>query len=243
MFKPFSILICLFTSAAVASAQAPAAEPTLRTDLMPVALNGKIDTFFVSNGEVKPLEAYSSAMAPPIFYKGPQKLRLYATEGDARNSIIPAKTGAPKPVAIVSLPAGVRRTLLFQMQNAKKELEVRAIGVDDRALRGGDFRVFNMSTLNLLGMMGKNSFRVAPGQTEDIAAASLGGTDADLTVKFGTQVANRQDLVYSSVWSHSNTSRNYIFLVGTGNPKKPLAVKKFFDVPSAESVGYQKEGE
>jgi hypothetical protein len=235
-----SLFGCLACTAVLANAQA-APEPTLRTDLMPVTLGGKIDTYFVSNGEVKPLEAYSSAMAPPIFYKGPAKLRLYATEADARNSIVPPKTGAPKPIATVNLPAGVRRTLLFQMQNAKKELEVRAIGVDDSALRGGDFRVFNMSTLNLLGIMGKNSFRIAPGQTADIAASSLGSNNSDLTVKFGAQAANRQDLVYSSVWAHSSSSRTYIFLVGTGNPKKPVAVKKFFDVPSAESVGYQKE--
>ena len=238
---PLQILLCcLVATSTLAFSQAPR-EPILRTDLMPVTLNGKIDTYFVSNGEVKLLEAYSSAMAPPIFYKGPQKLRLYATEADARLSLNPPSQGAQKPLAVVTLPAGVRRTLLFQIRNEENKLQVRAIGVDDRALRGGDFRVFNMSSLKLLGLMGKKSFSISPGQIEDISASSLGGTDADLTVKIGAEIANRQDLVYSSVWAHSSTSRNYVFLVGTGNPKKPISVKKFFDVPSAESVGFVKE--
>ena len=221
---------------------AAAQEPAVRIDLMPITLSGKIDTYFVTKGEVKLLEAYSSAMAPPIFYKGPAKLRLYASEADARASLVPPPpTGGPVPVATVTLPTGMRRTLLFQIRGDNQKIEVRAIGVDDKALRAGDLRVFNLSTLNMLAILGKKSFRLAPGASEDVSSSSLGSTDSDLTVQFGYQAGNRQELVYSSLWSHSSAARNYVFLVGTGKPKNPIVVKKFYDVPSVESIGYEKE--
>lgn len=238
--QKLGILGFLFASATSAISQ-EAKESMVRTDLMSVTLHGKIDTYFVTHGEVKTLEAYSSAMAPPIFYKGPRKLRLYATAEDARKSIRPPKEDPPKPVAIVQLPVKARRTLLFQLQDPEKKLQVRAIGVEDHKLGGGDFRIFNMTSLKLLGKMGKKSFTLSPGQIHDISASSLGSVDADLTVKFGNQSADGQHLVYSSLWAHSSTCRNYVFLVGTGNPRKPVRVKKFFDVPSAESLGFVKE--
>lgn len=234
-----SLVACLLGMLSLSAQNAPTPEPVVRLDLMPISLSGKLELFYQVNGKVNKLEAFETGIGTPIFYKGPKTLRLYNSEADARPR---AEGEAPVlPVATVSLPAGVRRTLLLPVKKPDSQIEVRALGVDDKSLTAGDYRIFNLSQVELIGLVGKAKLRLKPGQSQDISDSALRSQDEDLGVQIAYFKGDKQKLIYSGMWGHSAQARSYIFMIGSGNPNSPISVRKFHDLPSVSSIGYEPE--
>lgn len=233
------IIACSFATLPLSAQNPSSTEPMVRLDLMPVSLSGKTQLYYVVGGKVNKLEAYETGIGSPIFYKGPKTLRFYASEADAR----PRGPGEaqPAPAATVILPAGVRRTLLLPVKKPDNQLEVRALGVDDKSLSAGDYRIYNLSPVELIGMVGKKKLHIRPGQSQDISDSALRSQDEDLGVQIAYLKENKQKLIYSGMWSHSTQARNYIFMIGSGNANSPISVRKFHDLPAVASIGYEPE--
>jgi hypothetical protein len=221
-----------------AGAQEDAAK-TVRVDLMPVSLGDSLATWYLNHGEVVKLEAFVSAMGTPVFYRGPQTLALYAKPEDAR----PRKEGeaAVPPLATVTLPSGSRRTLLLFMPGKDGKPQLRAYGVDDSSLRGGDYRVYNFAPVAVSGRMGERKIQLKPGQTADISTPAWRDAGVDLEVELGYNRGGKEEIVYSTIWSHFPERRNYIFILPTGSATSPLEPRKFHDVPAVKSLGYVAE--
>jgi hypothetical protein len=217
--------------------QAAGQEPVVRIDLMPISLSGRLVAYYWSGSKIQKLETFETGIGSPLFYKGAKTLRLFATEDDAR----PRAEGEPqpKPLAIVSLPEKVRRALLLPIATPENKLEIRAMGIDDNSLKAGDYRIFNLSKFDLIGLIGTKPLRLSPGQTHDISDSRLREKDEDLGVQIAYAKDGKQKLFYSGMWGHSIQARNYIFMIGSGNQNTPISVRKFHDVPSVPSIGYE----
>jgi hypothetical protein len=222
---------------AIHTVHAVAQEPVVRIDLMPISLSGRFVAYYSSGSKIQKLEAFETGIGTPLFYKGVKSLRLFATENDAR----PRAEGEPQPtpIAVVSLPERVRRVLLLPIAKPDNKLEIRAMGIDDSSLKAGDYRIFNYSTSDLVGLLGNKPLRLSSGQTLDISDSSLREKDDDLGVQIAYVKDGKQKLFYSGMWGHSIQARNYIFMIGTGNPNSPVSVRKFHDLPSVPSIGYE----
>ncbi len=222
---------------AIHTVQVVGQEPVVRIDLMPISLSGKLVAYYSSGSKIQKLEAFETGIGTPLFYKGAKTLRLFATEDDAR----PRAEGEPqpKPLAIVSLPEKVRRALLLPIATPENKLEIRAMGIDDNSLKAGDYRIFNLSKFDLVGLIGTKPLRLSSGQTLDITDSTLREKDEDLGVQIAYARDGKQKLFYSGMWGHSVQARNYIFMIGTGNPNSPVSVRKFHDIPSVPSIGYE----
>jgi hypothetical protein len=218
---------------------APEPEPVIRIDLMPISLSGNFVAYYSTNGKVSKLEAFETGMGTPVFYKGPRTLLLYAKEEDAK----PREEGQPPviPLAIVALPVSAERVLLLPVPKPDKKVEVRALGVDAKSITAGDYRFYNLSTVNLLGMIGKKQLSLKPGQMQDISDSSVREKEDDLGIQIACVQDDKQKLIYSGMWGHSVQARNFIFMIGTGNPASPIRVRKFHDIPSVRSIGYEPE--
>lgn len=219
----------------MAGAQQDAAK-SVRIDLMPVSLGESLATWYVNHGEVVKLEAFESALGTPVFYRGPQTLALYAKPEDAR----PRKEGeaAVPPLATVTLPSSSRRVLLLFVPGKEGKPQLRAYGVDDAALQGGDYRVYNFAPVAISGRMGERALQLKPGQTMDVSSAKWRDAGTDLEVEVGFNREGKQEIVYSTIWGHFPARRNYIFVLPTGNPTSPLELRKFHDVPAVKSLGF-----
>jgi hypothetical protein len=231
--------ILAFTALPLQVQAAAASEPMVRVDLMPISLSGKLEVYYSANGKVCKLEAFETGIGSPVFYKGTQTLRLFATEADAR----PRLESEPQstPLATVLLPAGVRRVLLLPVPKPDAKLEVRALGVDDKSLMAGDYRIYNLSQLELIGLIGKKPLRLKPGQSQDISDSSMREKDDDFGVQIAYMKEHQQKMIYSAMWGHSIQARNFIFMIGTGKPNSPVSVRKFHDIPNVPSIGYEPE--
>ena len=235
------LAIFAFVSLALQSPSRAASEKetVIRIDLMPISLSGNFVAYYSTNGKVNKLEAFETGMGTPVFYKGPRTLLLYAKEEDAN----PREEGQPPviPLASVALPVSAERVLLLPVPKPENKVEVRALGVDAKSLAAGDYRLYNLSTVSLLGIIGKKRFSLKPGQMQDVSDSSLREKEEDIGVQIAYVQDEKQKMIYSGMWGHSVQARNFIFMVGTGNPSSPISVKKFHDIPSVRSIGYEPE--
>jgi hypothetical protein len=231
----FLTIVLSFLASLTAGAQQDPAG-SVRVDLMPVSLGESLASWYVNHGEVVKLEAFESAMGTPVFYRGPQTLELYAKPEDAR----PRKEGeaAAPPLATVTLPSGNRRVLLLFAPGRENKPQLRAYGVDDATLKGGDYRVYNFAPVAVSGRMGERAMQLKPGQTTDISSPAWRDAGADLEVEVGFNRGGKQEVVYSTIWGHVPERRNYIFVLPTGDPTNPLELRKFHDVPAVKSLGF-----
>jgi len=233
---PHLILATLGTLALL-TFQVVGQEPSIRVDLMPISLRGKLVAYYPSGNQIKKLEAFETGIGSPIFYQGSKTLRLFATEEDARPR--PEGEQQPTPIATVSLPSKARRVLLLPITKADQKLEIRAMGIDDNSLKAGDYRIFNLSTFDVVGLIGTKPLRLNPGKTLDVSDSSLRTKDENLGVQIAYMKDDKQKLFYSGMWGHSVEARNYIFMINSGNPNSPISIRKFHDLPSVPSIGYE----
>ena len=238
-FSLLHLALATLGTLSIPTVQAVGQEPTVRVDLMPISLNGRLVAYYSAGSKIQKLEAFETGIGSPLFYKGIKTLRLYATEEDAR----PRAVGEPQPapIAVISLPEKVRRVLLLPIAKPDNKLEIRAMGIDDNSLKAGDYRIFNFSKFDLIGLIGTKPLRLSPGQTYDISDSSLREKDEDLGVRIAYMKDDKQKLFYSGMWGHSAQARSYIFMIGTGNPNSPVSVRKFHDLPAVASIGYEAE--
>jgi len=241
MNRPMNLvyrLIVCFSLAVLTSAGAQ--EKMVRTDLMPVGLGGPLVAWYWQKGKAVKLEAFETAMGSPVFYRGPSQLNLYKSAADAKPR---AEDEKPiPPLAKVVLPAGSRRVLLLCVTpkpGAKPML--KAYGVSDNSLKAGDYRFFNFSSSNVVGVIGGKKIALRPGKTMDVSSSDWRDKGRDLEVQLGYMEGKETILVYSTIWGHSEARRNYIFLVASGDESQPLDVRKFHDIPGVESIGYEPE--
>ena len=238
MFSRFpAVLSCAILALLLPARSAPVQEPVIRTDLMPISLSGNFVAYYFTNGKVCKLEAFEAGIGTPLFYKGPRTLLLYAKEDEAKPR---EKDQAPVvPLATVSLPASAERILLIPVPKPDHKVDVLALGVDTKSLAAGDYRIYNFSTHELLGVIGKMPVRLKSGQVQDISDSSLREKDDDLGVQIAYVQDDKKKLIYSGMWSHSLQARNFIFIVDNGSPTSPISVRKFYDIPSVTSIGYE----
>lgn len=205
---------------------------------MPVSMSGDLTLYYAHKKQVTKLEVFSTAMGTPVFYQGSTALRFYASEKDLQAVL--GGSEEVKPVITVSLDKAARRTLLVFVPTAAKAWQCRAFPVEDERLGAGEYRVYNFSNKKAAGLMGDAKFVIDPGGHHDVRGASWRDRDGDLGVQFGYLDAKGQaTMSYSSIWGHAKLARQFLFLVS--NPQDPtsLDLRKFHDVPSVPSRGYE----
>ena len=215
-------------------------EENVSVDLMSVCTESHVSFFYLNKGEVTRLEAFHSALGTPVFYRGPRRLFLYTSAEDA----LPRKDGEPRPKsqATAILPKDASRALLlFSRKGEKSGWSARAFGVNEGGLRGGDYRVFNLASFSAFGSMGGKAFRVKPGKITDRSSFEWRTRGEDLEVMFGLESEGKRKVVYSTIWGHYPQRRTYVLILPTGDASHPLEVRKYHDVPSVKSVGYEPE--
>lgn len=214
------------------------AQDQVRTDLMPIGLGADITLHYLNKGVPASMDLLQSGMGTPRFYKGPKTVAFYAKAEDLAKI---GKADAVPPVAQVILPdAG--RVLLLALTNAEKQRKLVAYPVKDSELSEGEYRIYNFSHLRVACLLGRKSSDLAPGTSYDVKDDALHGKDGDVGAQFAWIDDKKQKhLVYSTIWGHAAKARSYVFLMDTGNPQQPLDVRKFHDVPSVPSQGFEKE--
>lgn len=236
--QQFLVLLTFFIASAVAAFAQQGQPATTRTDLMPVSMAGDLTLYYAVKSQVTKLEVFSSAMGTPVFYQGSTTLLFYASETDLKAVL--AGSEEVKPAVTVALGDAARRTLLVFVPAAAKTWQCRAFPIDDGQLGAGEYRVFNFSNKKAAGLMGDLRFVINPGDHHDVRGSTWRDKDGDLGVQFGHLDAKGQaTMSYSSIWGHSKLSRQFLFLVS--NPQDPasLEIRKFHDVPSVPSRGYE----
>lgn len=237
MHPIFTSLSLIFATALSIYAQ-PAQPATTRTDLMPVSMSGDLTLYYAHKKQVTKLEVFSSAMGTPVFYQGSTALRFYASEKDLQAVL--GGSEEVKPLITVSLDKAARRTLLVFVPAAAKTWQCRAFPIEDDRLGAGEYRVYNFSNKKAAGLMGDTKFVIDPGGHHDVRGTTWRDRDGDLGVQFGYLDAKGQaTMTYSSIWGHAKLARQFLFLVS--NPQDPtsLDLRKFHDVPSVPSRGYE----
>jgi len=237
MHPIFTCLFLIIFTALGVNAQ-PVQPATVRTDLMPVSMSGDLTLFYAHKKQVTKLEVFSTAMGTPVFYQGSTALHFYASEKDLQ-AVLEGAAEA-KPLITVSLGKAARRTLLVFVPAAAKTWQCRAFPVEDERLGAGEYRVYNFSSKKAAGLMGDAKFVIDPGGHHDVRGTTWRDRDGDLGVQFGHLDAKGQAIMsYSSIWGHAKLARQFLFLVS--NPQDPtsLDLRKFHDVPSVPSRGYE----
>ena len=223
--------IFLLTTLFIASGGYLAAQQDMvKTEILTVALGKSFgDLFFKPGEEVRPLGANVGALSQPMAYVGPPVLIIHDQESD----FAPVDEGEepPKPVAVVKLPERANRVLFVCQQPKEGEVNVRAYDISTGGQKAGDYRFFNFANFSVGVIMGKNKFVLPSGKERLVSESSWRSEVLDIPVQFGTLVEGKEKLVYSSMWGHRPAKRNMVFLFGSSDRNRPIAIGRFYDYP------------
>jgi len=227
MIRPLCFLLMLLGLPAAGQV------PTIKTELIAVALAKPISGLFMKSGEsILPFSANLGNLGQPIVYSGPARLILHDREENFQRPS--SNEPLPVPVAIVDLPPTATRVMLVCLQRPDKPLEIRAYDISGSNLRGGDYRFFNYASIPIAVKLGTQRFSVAPGR-DHIATSPAWRQDVlDLEIQLATLTNGKPRLAYSSGWGHRPGMRNLIFLFDGHHPSNPVLMSRFHDYAPVE---------
>ncbi len=226
MFRIFLLSTLAFLSGGHASAQ----QEQVKTEILTVALGKSFgDLFFKPGKEVRPLGAIVGSLSQPMAYVGSPQLVIHDREED----FAPVEEGKepPLPVAVVQLPPRADRVLMVCQQLNPGEVNVRAYDISTSGQKAGDYRFFNFAEFSIGVIMGKSKFVLAPGKERVLSKPSWRTDVLDIPIQLGTVEKGKEKLVFSSMWGHRPAKRNMVFLFGSSERNRPIAIGRFYDYP------------
>lgn len=229
--KLLSVAIAVLSVFGVVKAE----DDLLKTKLMPVGLAGSIQgLYFRNDGKTVELHASMTGFGEGVDYTGPALLALYSSEAALERP----KAGAQplKPLTTVTLPKGADRVLLVIAPPPHKGAApaIRAYAVATNDLRAGDYRLFNFTHEGVVALLGGQRASLEPGGVTTVREAGWSREVLDLPVKLGSRAENDNTrLLYSTVWGHQPSRRNFILILEGATAARPVDVRRFYDVPEA----------
>jgi len=203
-------------------------EPQITTEFLTIALDEPVaDLFFKSGETVSPFEANQTGLGQPVAYKGPRRFALRTSAAE-----FSLKPPLPPPAASVMLPAPADRVLLACVKSGDHPLRIAAYDISSTGSKAGDYRFFNFCSRTLSLIIGGEKFTLAPGKDRIASNQAWREAVLDLPMQVATVEDGKAKLVYSSVWGHRPGRRNFIFMFDGKHPSKPVAISRFFDIPS-----------
>lgn len=229
------LVVLLMLAPAARTAAAGNDEPSIRTELLCVCINGDVNDFhYLNNGKPAIMQAQMAGMGSPVSYRGSRRLAFHDQAAD----LSPPKDGPPPvPLCEAVLPEENRVLLIFSFGgegNAKPA--VRAVGVSTDRMKSGDYRVFNFSKQNVGLILGDQKAGLAPGKDSTLTSALWRDKVADIAVQIAVVQNKTAKKVYSSMWGHRPERRMFIFLFDRGDPGRPLEIRKTYDVPAVAAI-------
>jgi len=220
------IIRFLLLLAALAT-QAPAQAVPLRTRILTLSLDARIENvFFQSGGEVHPFEADRSGFGEPLKYVGTQRFIVRAS---AEEFAVPSP--APPPLASVMLPEKARLVLLVGARAAEDKLKLAAYDISPDGFQAGDYHLFNFSTRALSVIFDTHKFVLQPGADRLVSEASWRSGAADIPIRIAHLENGKPRRVFASVWGHQSVKRNYVFFFNGSHPTRPVGIRRFSDYP------------
>ncbi|MFK7910046.1 MAG: hypothetical protein AB8F34_05520 [Akkermansiaceae bacterium] len=234
LLEKIAILIAI--SCLISPAVAKEKPPQIRTDLLAVSFGKPLHLYYRDSQGISKLDIFSTGIGSPVYYKGEAVLHFYKRKQD----LAPPKEGVapPIPAASVKLSAGNRRTLLVFVTN-NNQVNTKVYGISDAQMKAGDYYLFNFSKFPIAARIGQGvkPIQIAPSSTYITNDRALRNKRMDLPVIFFSQEKGKKyRRVYSSVWGHSHNQRTFLFMADTGNPKKPIAFRRYRETPSVNTV-------
>jgi hypothetical protein len=195
----------------------------LKTRILTLALDGKINAFFMNAGKVEPFTAERSGLGSPFAYTGSSQFLLRAQQDDFAADPLPA------PLASVALPRQSKLILLTAQSAADQKIKLNAYDISAAGFRPGDYRVFNFSDRNLLLILGKSKFALRPGDDKIVSNAILRDNTLDLVIRIAKIEGGKPKQVYASAWGHQPVKRHFVFLFNGSHHTRPIAIRRFAD--------------
>ncbi|MFZ9935469.1 MAG: hypothetical protein ACO3JG_00265 [Luteolibacter sp.] len=228
-------ILPLVFAVAFVSGPVVAGEKVVKTRLMPIGVASSVKgLYFMNNGRTEELTAGMTGLGAGIEYTGPALLAVYSDE----NGPLMGASGleAQKPLTVVRLPEADDRVLLIVAPPKKDGLApvIRAYGLSTNDLHAGDYRLFNFSKDTVVGVLGEKRMSIKAGGIVTTRDKSWENMTLDLPVKFGIADLKRGSrLLYFTVWGHQPAQRNIILIFPGPSNARPLDVRRFNDVPTA----------
>ena len=201
--------------------------PAVKTSLLTLSLDSKIeDAFFNNGGEVQPFQADRTGFGATVKYVGP---RQFILRGSAEEFAEPPP--GPPPLSAVLLPEKASMVLLVGGRAGEDQLKLAAYDISPGDFRAGDYRLFNFSNEALSVVIGTHKFALQPGADRIVSQASWREKIADIPVRIASMEDGKPRQVYASIWGHQSVKRNYIFLLNGSHPTRPVGIRRFSDYP------------
>jgi len=224
MYHRIVLLLALLTCSTFSQ------EVEVQTELLTIALDEGVDDLHFFDGKaIVPFSANLTGFSQPFPYKGPRKLILRATIDE-----FSAGPPLPVPVAAVDLPPNANRVLLCCLKSQDGPLRIIAYNISSTGSQAGDYRFFNFSSKPLSVILGEQSFALQSKGDRIVTDSAWRDEVLDLPMRVASMEENKPRLAYSSVWGHRPGRRNFVFMSDGGHPSKPIAISRFFDIPSTE---------
>ncbi|WAC18652.1 hypothetical protein OVA24_15575 [Luteolibacter sp. SL250] len=209
MIRKFLILLGLLTCTAVA-------QEKFQTTLITYALGGPpggFKAFFRNGEEIQPFGANGSGLGAPIRYTGSRKFEIRASE----EAFAPPPAGqqAPPPLAVVELPQGVDNILLIAADAGQGKIRLLAYDVSAKALKGGDYKIFNFCRTPIEMNLGKKKLTLRPAQNEIMSDSSYQdptNRGMELIIYRYDGTVRNPTPVKQTLWEHFSTKRWVMFL-------------------------------
>lgn len=201
-----------------------------------LAAEGQLEGIYFTNAKGEAQEFRASDYVRSEFYKARREgaLEFY--------KLVPPEKKGEKPVRVVlgrvKWPDATGPFLILVSENNKR-YRFSVAPDDESSFPMGSFRVINASDVRVKIRAGEKSTVVVPGKSitlkpkaPDAGKGTLFQVTADL---------DPSRLVYSNIWSGSQTTRTLVFIVNRANPNYPIGVKRLHE--SDLVLKYQREEE
>lgn len=195
----------------------------LKTRILTLALDRKIEAFFMNDGVVEPFTAKRSSLGSPFAYTGSSRFVLRAQK-DHFSADPPLA-----PLASVAMPKQSKLILLATQRTADQKIKLNAYDISAASFRPGDYRVFNFSDKRLLLIIGESKLAIKPGDDKIVSKMILHNKVLDLIIRIAEVKGGKPKQVYKSAWGHQPSKRHFVFLFNGSHPTRPIAIRRFAD--------------
>jgi len=222
----------LFLIAGLAVLPVSGKEPTIKTEIVTVALDDLVTGLYFHNGkDISIFQANPTGLGEPLKYEGPRRFALRKSEAEFSQT-----PPLPAPFASVMLPQDANRVLVICSKAANDKVRLVAYDIGSSKIKEGDYRVFNFSRTPVSAILGEAKFAIKSGSDRVVSHHSWKDEVLELDVDLAIIRDGKAKRVYSSQWGHRPGRRNFIFLFDGAQEFSPLRICRFFDVMPAPAA-------
>lgn len=204
--------------------------PTVRTEIVSIALADSVENLFFWNGKEAALfQANSTGLSEALRYEGPA---TFVLRKDAHEFTSTAPL--PAPMASVTLPAQSSRVLIACLRTKDQALKLVAYDISKTTIQEGDYRFFNFSHAQLAIQIDKERLSISPGKTLLASNSAWRKQVTEIDVSIALRRGKSLIPVYSSQWGHRPGRRNFIFLFDGTHDYQPVKICRVFDIAPKE---------